>query len=55
MNTGEERDWGEVLAYEPGTRVAFSFQLGRPRDKSGEVEVRDQFGGQFLRTPNAVP
>lgn len=40
LNTGEERDWGEVLAYEPGRRVAFTFQLGRPKEKSGEVEVR---------------
>ncbi|MET0547189.1 MAG: SRPBCC domain-containing protein [Caulobacterales bacterium] len=40
LNTGEERDWGEVLAFEPGKRVAFSFQMGRAKDKSGEVEVR---------------
>jgi uncharacterized protein YndB with AHSA1/START domain len=40
LNTGEQRDWGEVLAFEPGKRVVFSFQMGRPRDKSGEVEVR---------------
>ena len=40
LNTGEQRDWGEVLAYEPGKRLVFSFQMGRPKDKSGEVEVR---------------
>ena len=40
LNTGEQRDWGEVLAFEPGRRVVFSFQMGRPREKSGEVEVR---------------
>ena len=40
LNTGEQRDWGEVLAYEPGHRVLFSFQMGRPKEKSGEVEVR---------------
>ena len=28
LNTGEQRDWGEVLAYEPGRRVVFSFQFG---------------------------
>lgn len=39
LNTGEERDWGEVLAFEPGRRVAFTFQMGRPRERSGEVEV----------------
>ncbi len=40
LSTGEERDWGEVLVYEPGLRVAFTFQMGRPKEKSGEVEVR---------------
>lgn len=40
LNTGEERDWGEVLAFEPGKRVVFAFQMGRPKEKSGEVEVR---------------
>jgi uncharacterized protein YndB with AHSA1/START domain len=40
LNTGEERDWGEVLAFEPGQRVAFTFQFGRAKEKSGEVEVR---------------
>jgi uncharacterized protein YndB with AHSA1/START domain len=40
LNTGEQRDWGEVLAFEPGKRVVFSFQMGRPKEKSGEVEVR---------------
>ena len=40
LNTGEERDWGEVLALEPGKRLYMTFQMGRPKDKSGEVEVR---------------
>lgn len=40
LNTGEQRDWGEVLVFEPGRRVAFSFQMGRAREKAGEVEVR---------------
>jgi uncharacterized protein YndB with AHSA1/START domain len=40
LNTGEQREWGEVLAYEPGQRVVFLFQMGRPKEKSGEVEVR---------------
>jgi uncharacterized protein YndB with AHSA1/START domain len=37
---GREFDWGVVLAYEPGNRFAMTWQLGRPREKSGEVEVR---------------
>jgi len=40
LNSGEQREWGEVLAYEPGQRVVFSFHMGKPRDKSGEVDVR---------------
>lgn len=40
LNTGEERDWGEVLAYDPGKRVLFSFHMGRGREKAGDVEVR---------------
>jgi len=40
LNTGEEREWGEVISIEPGERVLFSFSMGRPREKSGEVEVR---------------
>ena len=40
LNTGEQRDWGEVLALEPGRSLRFSFQMGRPKEKSGEVEVR---------------
>ncbi|MDX2277414.1 MAG: SRPBCC domain-containing protein [Hyphomonadaceae bacterium] len=39
LNTGEHRDWGEVLAYEPGKRFLFTFELGRAKEKSGEVEV----------------
>lgn len=40
LNTGEQRDWGEVLAFEPGQRLRFTFSMGRAKDKSGEVEVR---------------
>ena len=45
LTTGEQRDWGEVLAFEPGKRVEFSFGMGRPRDKAGEVEVRFEPAG----------
>lgn len=37
---GRTFDLGEVLIYEPGRRFAMSWQLGQPRDVSGEVEVR---------------
>jgi len=46
LNTGAERNWGEVLVYEKGKRIAFLFQLGRPREKSGAVEVRFEPSGE---------
>jgi uncharacterized protein YndB with AHSA1/START domain len=50
LNTGEQRDWGEVLAFEPDQRVLFSFQMGRSKEKSGEVEVRfDPLDGDTCR------
>lgn len=39
LNTGEERDWGVVCAYEEGRRVAFSWNMGRPAEQATEVEV----------------
>ena len=36
---GRTFEWGEVLAYEPGQRFAMTWQLGRARNASGEVEV----------------
>lgn len=50
LNTGEQREWGEVLAIEPCKRVAFSFSMGRPKDKCGEVEVRfERLGDKACR------
>jgi uncharacterized protein YndB with AHSA1/START domain len=46
LNTGEQRDWGEVLAFEQGKRVEFSFGMGRAREKAGEVEVRFEPAGE---------
>lgn len=40
LNSGEERDWGEVLVFEPGRRLLFTLQMGRARSAAGEVEVR---------------
>jgi uncharacterized protein YndB with AHSA1/START domain len=40
LNTGEQREWGEVLTFEPGKRLVILFQMGMPREKAGEVEVK---------------
>lgn len=39
LNTGAERDWGEVLAWDPGARFAMRWQMGRPREQGTEVDV----------------
>jgi uncharacterized protein YndB with AHSA1/START domain len=50
LNTGERRDWGEVLAFDPGRRLLISFQMGRLKEKSGEVEIRfDPLSGGACR------
>jgi uncharacterized protein YndB with AHSA1/START domain len=43
---GREFHWGDVLAYEPGRRFAMTWQLGRAREKSGEVEVVFEAAGE---------
>ena len=37
--TGEEYDWGKVLVWEPGVRVAWSWHLSRPVEQATEIEV----------------
>ncbi len=47
---GRTFDWGEVLVFEPGARFAMTWQLGRAREASGEVEVRfEPTGAQSCR------
>src|SRR5262245_24992027 len=46
LNTGERREWGEVLAFEPGKRLVLLFQMRLPREKAGEVEVRFEPSGE---------
>src|SRR3978361_2377352 len=46
LNTGEQRDWGEVLAFEQGKRAGCSFGMGRTRDTAGEVDVRFEPAGE---------
>lgn len=37
--SGEQREWGRVLAYEPGKRIVFSWIVDRPAERATEVEV----------------
>jgi uncharacterized protein YndB with AHSA1/START domain len=37
---GEERDWGTVTAWEPPSRVAFTWHPGRGPETAQDVEVR---------------
>jgi uncharacterized protein YndB with AHSA1/START domain len=38
--SGEEHDWGEVIAWEPPRRLAYLWHLRRDRADATEVEIR---------------
>lgn len=40
VRSGQEHDWGEVLAWEPPGRIVFSWHPGRDPGTGQEVEVR---------------
>ncbi len=40
LQTGEELDWGEVLAYEPDAFLQLAWRLGLPSAQSTTVSVR---------------
>ena len=40
VSTGEEIDWGEVVAFQPPSRFAMRFWIAFPREQGGDVEVR---------------
>jgi uncharacterized protein YndB with AHSA1/START domain len=49
LRSGEEHEWGEVLAWEPPLRVAFTWHPGRDADTGQEVEVRFMASGDGTR------
>ncbi len=49
-NAGEESIWGEVLVWEPGSRLVYTWHPGRPEDEpSTEVELRFVAAGDATR------
>jgi uncharacterized protein YndB with AHSA1/START domain len=40
LDSGEELEWGEVRAFEPGKLLAFGWRLGRPAEQTTDVSVR---------------
>jgi uncharacterized protein YndB with AHSA1/START domain len=40
LSDGEERDWGEVVAYEPGALIKLQWRMGRSAAEATDVSVR---------------
>ena len=49
VRSGEEHDWGEILAWEPPERLVFTWHPGRAAETSQEVEVRFAPSGEGTR------
>jgi uncharacterized protein YndB with AHSA1/START domain len=49
LRSGEEHDWGEILAWEPPARLAFTWHPGRGAETSQEVEIRFVPSGERTR------
>jgi uncharacterized protein YndB with AHSA1/START domain len=49
IRSGEEHDWGEVLAWEPPHRLSFSWHPGRDSETGQEVEIRFSASGTETR------
>jgi uncharacterized protein YndB with AHSA1/START domain len=40
LSSGEERDWGEVVAFEPGALLKLQWRMGRSAEQATDVSVR---------------
>ena len=49
LRSGQEHDWGEILAWEPPARLLFTWHPGRGAETSQEVEVRLAPSGEGTR------
>jgi uncharacterized protein YndB with AHSA1/START domain len=49
VRSGQEHDWGEILAWEPPGRLVFTWHPGRGAETSQEVEVRFAPSGEGTR------
>jgi uncharacterized protein YndB with AHSA1/START domain len=49
VRSGDEHEWGEVIAWEPPRRLVFSWHPGRSADMGQEVEVRFSASGLATR------
>jgi uncharacterized protein YndB with AHSA1/START domain len=49
LRSGEEHDWGEILAWESPQRLAFTWHPGRDAETGQEVEVRFMASGDGTR------
>ena len=49
LRSGEEHEWGEILAWDPPERLVFTWHPGRSPETSQEVEVRFSASGEGTR------
>jgi uncharacterized protein YndB with AHSA1/START domain len=49
LRSGEEHEWGEILAWEPPERLVFTWHPGRGHETSQEVEIRFFPSGEGTR------
>ena len=50
QRSGVEHDWGEVTAWEPPTRLGYTWHLNRDRSDATDVEIRFIAHGQAATT-----